>query len=150
MGQENKLTRGVRNCNPLNIRRSQCLWMGKMINPKQRDREFEQFRVMSYGLRAAMLLLTRYHRDHVLIHVSEIVHRWAPAADGNDEVAYTKFVEAQMRGILKPDGFVPATRQALYALVTAMSRMESGYVPLNQELDNAWHKLPASMREHWE
>ena len=149
MGQESKLTRGVRNCNPLNIRRSQCVWIGCLPYTEQRDREYEQFRSMAYGLRAAMVLLTRYHQDHVLTHVSQIVHRWAPAADGNNEEAYTKFVEAQMTGILGTDGFVPASRQALYALVTAMSRMESGYIPLDQELDAAWHKLPASARVHW-
>lgn len=150
MAQESKLTRGVRNCNPLNIRRSQSLWWGKLNLPTAaRDREFEQFVSMAYGLRAAMYLLTRYHRDHVLTHVSQIVHRWAPAADGNNEEAYTKFVESQMTGIMGTDGFVPASRRALYALVTAMSRMESGYIPLDKELDNAWHKLPAGMREHW-
>lgn len=99
--------------------------------------------------RAAMVLLTRYHQDYVLTHVSQIVHRWAPAADGNNEEAYTKFVESQMTGILGTDGFVPASRRALYALVTAMSRMESGYIPLDQELDDAWHKLPAWHRAHW-
>lgn len=149
MAQESKLTRGVRNCNPLNIRRSQS-WVGTLKLPtKQSDPEFEQFVSMAYGLRAAMVLLTRYHQDHVLTHVSQIVHRWAPAADGNNEEAYTKFVEAQMTGILGTDGFVPASRQALYALVTAMSRMESGYIPLDQELDAAWHKLPAWHRAHW-
>ncbi len=149
MGQKNKLTRGVRNCNPLNIRRSQCLWVGKLPYTEQSDREFEQFGSMAYGLRAAMGLLTRYHRDYALAHVSQIVRRWAPAADDNNVEAYTKFVEAQMTGILGTDGFVPATRRALYALVTAMSRMESGYIPLDQELDDAWHKLPEPLRGHW-
>ena len=47
-------TRGVRNCNPLNIRIGND-WKGE--RPTNSDGVFEQFTDMHYGLRAAFILL---------------------------------------------------------------------------------------------
>ncbi len=55
------LPRGIRNNNPLNIRRSKDKWQG--LRALQTDTAFCQFETMAYGWRAAFVLLTRtyYH-----------------------------------------------------------------------------------------
>ena len=41
--------RGIRNCNPLNIRRSKDQWKG--LAERQQDAAFCQFKSLEYGLR---------------------------------------------------------------------------------------------------
>ena len=47
--------RGLRNCNPLNIRRTADLWQG--LAERQPDPEFFTFRSMAWGYRAAFIVL---------------------------------------------------------------------------------------------
>ena len=56
------LPRGIRNNNPLNIRRSKDQWQG--MKKEQTDSAFCQFENLAYGWRAAFKLLTRtyYHK----------------------------------------------------------------------------------------
>ena len=46
-----KTSRGIRNNNPLNIRRSADNWQG--AREEQTDQSFVQFKSMAYGYRAA-------------------------------------------------------------------------------------------------
>ena len=46
--------RGLRNCNPLNIRRTADLWQG--LAERQPDPEFFTFRSMAWGYRAAFIV----------------------------------------------------------------------------------------------
>ena len=140
MMEKSRDTRGVRNNNPLNIRRSTSLWVGKVKNGT--DRSFEQFHEMWQGLRAAMYLLTRYHRDYRWHTVKAIISHWAPASDGNNVEAYVGYVSLYMKKVER-------TRQCLFDVVKAMSKVESDYKPEKEELNKAWRNLPASMREYW-
>lgn len=45
------MTRGLRNNNPLNIRRNNTKWQG--LSATQTDKSFFQFKTMAYGYRAA-------------------------------------------------------------------------------------------------
>lgn len=45
------MTRGLRNNNPLNIRRNNTKWQGLSVT--QTDKSFFQFKTMAYGYRAA-------------------------------------------------------------------------------------------------
>ena len=51
------IARGIRNNNPLNIRRSKDKWQG--MKALQTDAQFCQFETMPYGWRAAFVMLTR-------------------------------------------------------------------------------------------
>ena len=76
------IPRGIRNNNPLNIRRSRDQWKG--LRAQQRDKEFCQFESMSYGFRAAFVILTRtYYQVHHLATIRAIVGRWAPPTENN-------------------------------------------------------------------
>lgn len=80
-----KVTRGIRNNNPGNIRRSKDKWQG--LSPTQTDSEFFQFKDPIYGLRALAILLINYQDDHQLRTIERIINRWAPPNE-NDTGAY--------------------------------------------------------------
>ena len=82
------LPRGIRNNNPLNIRRTgKDQWRG--LSKTQSDRSFCQFETLEWGWRAAFYLLTRtYYHKYRLYTIRAIVNRWAPKADHNDTAAY--------------------------------------------------------------
>ena len=72
------LPRGIRNHNPLNIRRTgKDQWKG--LAAQQSDRAFCQFKSLEYGWRAAFHLLTRtYYHKYRLYSIRSIITRWAP------------------------------------------------------------------------
>lgn len=63
--------RGLRNCNPLNIRRTADLWQG--LAERQPDPEFFTFRSMSWGYRAAFIVLRTYCHKYGLRTVRDII-----------------------------------------------------------------------------
>ncbi len=93
--------RGIRNNNPLNIRKSADKWQGQ-INANVNDNDnnsslkgeavFCVFSSMEYGWRAAFVILCRtYYGKYGLKTIRDIVTRWAPAKENNTE-AYIRHV----------------------------------------------------------
>lgn len=80
-----KESRGIRNCNPANIRRGQ-LWKG--MRDHQTDKRFVQFKTMRWGIRAMLIVLRTYVLRHGLRTVPQIIRRWAPPEDGNNTKDY--------------------------------------------------------------
>ena len=72
------IPRGIRNNNPLNIRRTaKDQWKG--MAEAQTDRAFVQFKSLEYGWRAAFYLLTRtYYHYYRLFTIRAIINKWAP------------------------------------------------------------------------
>ena len=120
------LPRGIRNCNPLNIRRSKDQWKG--LAEVQTDRAFCQFKTLEYGWRAAFMLLTRtYYHKYRLYTIRGIVSRWAPEADHNDTAAYIANV-SKLTGIGpdEPIG-IPLESPARWMMLgAAMAVQENG------------------------
>ena len=76
--------RGIRNNNPLNIRRSRDKWKG--LKAEQTDAAFCQFETMEYGWRAAFWLLTRtYYHKYRLFTIRSIIQKWAPPHENNTQ-----------------------------------------------------------------
>ena len=94
--KKTEIPRGIRNNNPLNIRRSKADWQG--LSKEVTDKEFCQFENMFYGFHAAFKLLFNYYYKHGLRTVKGIINRWAPSSDGNDCNVYAKFVINYMMG----------------------------------------------------
>ena len=73
-------TRGIRNNNPFNIRRSSTRWQG--ARKEQTDKSFVQFETMAYGYRAAWKILQTYYERFCTqgkaYTVRNIIERWAP------------------------------------------------------------------------
>ena len=118
--------RGIRNCNPLNIRRSKDQWKG--LAEVQTDRAFCQFKTLEYGWRAAFVLLTRtYYHKYRLYTIRDIVSRWAPEADHNDTAAYIANV-SKLTGIGPDEPLgIPSERPARWMMLgAAMAVQENG------------------------
>ena len=88
------MTRGIRNNNPLNIRRGTSRWVGRRAQVT--DKEFEEFTTMAFGYRAAWKLMDTYRmrlrQADKSYTLENIIHRWAPPEDGNDTTAYIRTV----------------------------------------------------------
>ena len=75
------MTRGMRNNNPLNIRRvAGSHWKGEIVSPIE-DKEFVQFASVEYGIRAAFCILDTYRRKYKAVCVEDIINRWAPPSE---------------------------------------------------------------------
>ncbi len=128
--------RGIRNNNPLNIRKSADKWQGQ-INANVNDNDnnsslkgesdFCQFYTMEYGWRAAFVILCKtYYGKYKLRTIRDIVSRWAPAKENNTP-AYIRHV-SDYTGI-GPDRDLgdPQTHPTNWLLTGyAMAVMENG------------------------
>ena len=82
------LPRGIRNNNPLNIRRGKDQWQG--LKAQQTDAQFCQFESLEYGWRAAFYLLTRtYYHKYRLYTIRAIINKWAPPSENQT----SKYIE---------------------------------------------------------
>lgn len=97
-----KITRGIRNNNPFNIRRSKQDWKGKRKVFQSLldgsfgdgyDTDFEVFVSMDYGIRAGLVLLSTYISRYHLTSVEDIISRFAPASE-NDTFRYIRFIRS--------------------------------------------------------
>ena len=125
MSNEVKLPRGIRNNNPLNIRRSGDKWQG--LKTLQEDKEFFQFETIEWGWRAAFVILCKtYYGKYKLRTIRDIVSRWAPPKENNTP-AYIRHV-SDYTGI-GPDRDLgdPQTHPTNWLLIGyAMAVMENG------------------------
>lgn len=126
------MTRGQRNHNPLNIRRSdRTRWLGQL--KQQRDREFVQFQSDLFGLRAAFRILHTYIKLHHLHTLKDIIFRWAPPEDGNNTLSYINTV-SERSGIRPFELLDWDNEAALVAIVCAMAFVESRMTDIDVEL----------------
>ena len=137
----NKLFRGQRNNNPMNIIGGPNRWQG--MKGRQEDRNFVQFTTMTYGVRAAIIILTKYHRDYNLKTVPEIVHRWAP--DGGE--AEKNYITHVRNTLFKSD--INQTRADLLKLMQAMCWFESRYNLSQLMFNTALKECPLSVQNYW-
>jgi len=142
---------GIRNNNPLNIRRSKTLWKGEIpplpiegatgvfrettecgFDPTKGSESpfatgsagrgsFCAFQSMEWGLRAAFCLLRTYANKYRLCCVRDIIGRWAPPTE-NATNSYIRHV-CQLTGF---GGNQRLTEKDWPKLVKAMARMECG------------------------
>lgn len=84
-------TRGIRNNNPFNIRKSNNKWFGKIPG---NDKEFETFDTLVNGYRAGISLLTTYYNKYHLHTIFDIINRFAPSLENNTS-DYIKYVSKQ-------------------------------------------------------
>jgi hypothetical protein len=120
------LPRGIRNHNPLNIRRTaKDQWKG--LAEHQQDAAFCQFKSLEWGWRAAFYLLTRtYYHKYRLYTIRGIVSKWAPPSENKTE-AYIANVSA-LTGILPDEPLgIPSVQPSRWMMVaTAMAIQENG------------------------
>lgn len=141
MSQVVQLPRGIRNNNPGNIRRTSGIhYVGLSVT--QEDPDFFQFVSMTYGIRALMLCLMAYQKEHGCKTIREFITRWAPPNENNTE-AYVTQVAKYCRVLPDAPYVLTAVNQML--LTDAISHQENGGDYLKQaNLLQAAHMLIAA------
>ena len=119
------LPRGIRNNNPLNIRRSRDQWKGMRM--QQTDPSFCQFESLEWGWRAAFWLLTRnYYHKYRLFTIRAIISKWAPPCENKTEAYIRNVCRLTGIGPDEPIG-IPSDQPARWiALGRAMAIQENG------------------------
>lgn len=129
-----KEPRGLRNCNPGNIRINGDLFKGE-LRPS-RDSQFKTFISMGYGYRAMFKTLDTYIRRYRLDTVEKIIARWAPMNENNTS-AYIRLVE-KYSGIPRDKVVSTDDANGMCAIVAAMSRVENGVQASMPEVERGW------------
>ena len=129
--------RGIRNCNPGNIRITKDKWQG--LREVQTDAEFFQFKAMKWGYRAMIRTLQNYRKRHGCETIADFIRRWAPPTE-NNTVTYIRFVCEKM-GV--PSVFVPnvESKPAMCMFAYAIAYFETGVAPHMEEISEGWDLL---------
>lgn len=133
------MPRGLRNNNPLNIRKSTDKWLG--LSPTQRDSAFFQFVNLTYGYRAAGKLLQNYQRLHKLYNLNGLIARWAPAKENNTKAYVARVArELSTQAGRMIDGETHLDlindKVLLRKLIIAMHIVENGLRPTASQLES--------------
>ena len=117
--------RGIRNNNPLNIRKSKDKWKG--LRAQQQDAAFCQFENMEWGWRAAFWLLTRtYYHTYRLFTIRTIVQKWAPPHENNTASYIANVSKLTGIGADEPIG-IPSDQPTRWMMLgAAMAIQENG------------------------
>ena len=129
--------RGIRNCNPGNIRITKDQWQG--LREVQEDKEFFQFKAMKWGYRAMIRTLQNYRKRHGCETIADFIRRWAPPTE-NNTVTYIRFVCEKM-GV--PSVFVPnvESKPAMCKFAYPIAYFENGIEPQMEEISEGWDLL---------
>jgi hypothetical protein len=128
--------RGIRNNNPGNIKTSSIRWQGQTGS----DGTFVTFDTPESGIRALSKNLLAKQDLHGLGTVRDIISDqtwgWAPASDGNDPVAYSKFVAERM-GVSPTQQINLHDPATLAKFTAAIIQVENGKQPYSQSIINS-------------
>lgn len=118
--------RGIRNNNPLNIRKGNN-WQGE--RPVQHDPDFEEFESMQMGIRAAFKLM----RNHItgfngrrprFNTIRKLIAVWAPPSENSTD-KYVAFV-CKQTGYSPVEILDPYSCRQMCRIAQAMARVECG------------------------
>lgn len=129
-----KQTRGERNCNPLNIKKTSIKWHGKI---EGKDPVFESFKDCYSGYRAAIICLYKHYRTGSNT-VNLLINKWAPSTE-NNTVKYVNYVSILMD--LAPNESFFWSFSNVYLLLYHMCVYENGYIVNREELLKALHEF---------
>ena len=127
------MTRGYRNNNPGNIRKTSTVWIGEVLPGD--DPAFMTFTSMAYGYRAMFVLLQSYI-DKGYNTVEKIISRWAPSSENNTQ-AYIDHV-VQLSGIPPTEVISYSDSVTMKQLVAAISYHENSVAPNFTEIESGY------------
>ena len=132
--------RGIRNCNPGNIRNSDATdWKGEVPAGAKKDNSFEEFKDMAHGYRALIKLLQNYRRKYGLQSIADFISRWAPRTE-KDTSGYITRICREMQ---VPTTYVPdmEDKGTMCALAAAISVVENGIPAVMADVEAGWDLL---------
>lgn len=136
--EKKKVPRGIRNNNPLNIRKGSS-WKGE--RPVQTDPSFEEFISMEYGIRAGLRLM----RNHIngfkgtrpkMNTLKKLISVWAPPTE-NATTNYVDFVASHV-GLSSTAILDPNNRVQMCNIARAMAYVECGVWIDPEKFNSAW------------
>ena len=128
------MSRGLRNCNPGNIRQSRSNFKGE-VRPS-RDSAFKQFESMAYGYRAMFVLLDTYRSRYGLTTIRQMLNRYAPPEENFTE-GYVRFV-ADYSGVMPDEAVDTRAEMDMIPIVAAMSKIENGVAANLADVEEGW------------
>lgn len=131
------LPRGLRNCNPGNIRITKDKWQG--LREVQTDKSFFQFIEMRWGYRALMRTLQNYRKRHGCMTIADFINRWAPPSENNTG----NYISRVCREMQVPNSYVPDVddKDAMCAFAEAISQVENGVPAVMEDVVAGWELL---------
>lgn len=117
----NQLPRGMRNCNPLNIKIGND-WKGE--SEHNNDGVFEQFTELKYGYRAAFIILKKYINKYKRNTIRKIILSWSP--DGEFATLHYMNYVSRVSGIGQDVEIDFKNKAMMVAIVKAMAMFENG------------------------
>lgn len=129
--------RGLKNNNPLNIRKNNTKWQG--LAKEQTDKSFFVFTAPEWGYRAALRTLQTYHRTHRLCTIREWIERWAPPCENPTD----KYLEFVCDKVGMPGDACPriSNKTIMCNIVAAMSHFENGVPAVMEDVYKGWELL---------
>jgi hypothetical protein len=133
----NSLPRGLRNCNPGNIRITKDKWQG--LREVQTDKSFFQFTEMCWGYRALLRTLQNYRGIHNCQTIADFIKRWAPSVENNT----SGYISRVCSEIQVPSTFVPDVndKDTMCAFAAAISQVENGVPAVMEDVVAGWELL---------
>ena len=128
------MSRGLRNNNPGNIRRSKVCYKGE-VRPS-RDPDFKEFSTMAYGYRAVFVLLDTYRSRYGLTTIRQMLNRYAPPTENFTE-GYVRFV-ADCSGVMPDEDIDTRSEKDMIPIVAAMSKIENGVAANIADVERGW------------
>lgn len=129
-----KMSRGLRNLNPGNIRRGSFRYKGERAESS--DAAFRQFESIEWGYRAMFVLLHTYAVKHGCRTLRDMINRYAPPSENNTEGYIRRVADATH---LLPDEPIFTTDAAVMtAVVAAMSEVENGVAANMSDIWSGW------------
>ena len=138
-----KMSRGLRNNNPGNIRLGNFRYKGERA--KSSDSAFRQFESVEWGYRAMFVLLHTYATKRGCRTLRAMINRYAPPTEN--------FTEGYLRCVtnathLSPDESISTTDGAVMtAIVAAMSAVENGTKANMGDVWRGWELFIADFSE---
>lgn len=129
--------RGIRNCNPGNIRITKDKWQG--LRPQQTDKSFFQFTEMKWGYRALIITLQIYHRKHGCRTIADYINRWAPPCENNTG----SYISRVCKEMEVPNSYVPNVddKDTMCAFAAAISQVENGVPAVMADIEAGWNLI---------
>ena len=129
--------RGLRNCNPGNLRITKDQWKG--LRPVQEDKSFFQFTEMKWGYRALIRTLQNYRRKHGCQSIADFIRRWAPPVENNT----SGYISRVCKEMMVPDCYVPDVddKNTMCSFAAAISQVENGVPAVMEDVEAGWDAL---------
>lgn len=137
----NRVSRGLRNCNPGNIRRSNTKYQGEKT--PSTDSAFKQFESLEWGYRAVFMLLHTYRVRGYGDTIEKMISRYAPSSENNTEAYISRLCRAT--GFERDMPLDTLNAEQMVPVVCAISAVENGVEADWQCVTRGWEKFISSL-----